>query len=277
MSAGSQTTLHALRRAVADIAIALPGDECGAVGFGIASLDQVLAGGLARGTLHEIGPAAPLHGGAAAGFVMALTALAVRALHGPGQALWIQPDFAATEAGAPYGPGLELMGLPMGRLAILRVPRPRDTLWAMEEALKCRAVAAVVAELASREADLTATRRLAIAAREGGGLGLILHPDAAPGGTSNGTFLGRTPSTATTRWEVASTRSEADRFGGLGPPTFVLSLVKNRRGRTGQWRLSWDHHACAFATPLSLPVAAAARDGSPRGEPSRAQPLRWAG
>ena len=286
MSAASQTTLHALRRAVADIATATGdgcgADGCGAIGFGIAALDQALAGGLARGTLHEIGPAAARQGGAAAGFAMALTvlALAERTLGGHGQALWIQPDFAATETGAPYGPGLALMGLPMGRLAILRVPRPRDALWAMEEALKCRAVAAVVAELASREADLTATRRLAIAAREGGGLGLILHPDAAPGGASDGTsteLLGRPPSTATTRWEVASARSEADRFGGLGPPTFVLSLVKNRRGRTGQWRLSWDHHACAFATPLSLPVAAAARDGSPRGEPSRAQPLRWAG
>jgi protein ImuA len=279
MSAASQTTLHALRRAVADIATATAGEGCGAIGFGIAALDQVLAGGLARGALHEIGPAAARQGGAAAGFAIALTALALaeRTLRGHGQALWILPDFAATETGAPYGQGLELMGLPMGRLVIVRVPRPRDALWAMEEALKCRAVAAVVAELASREADLTATRRLAIAAREGGGLGLILHPDGAPSGASGGTFLDRPPSTATTRWEVASARSEADRFGGLGPPTFVLSLVKNRRGRIGQWCLSWDHHACAFATPLSLAVAAAARDGSPRGELLRMQPLRWAG
>jgi protein ImuA len=280
MSAASQTTLHALRRAVADIAIAPPGDGCGAIGFGIAALDQALAGGLARGALHEIGPAAPLQGGAAAGFVVALTALALaeRMLRGHGQALWIQPDFAATEAGALYGPGFELMGLPMGHLAILRVPRPRDALWAMEEALKCRAVAAVVAELASREADLTATRRLAIAAREGGGLGLILHPDAAPGGTSGrtsgGTSLGHPPSTATTRWEVASARGERDRFGGLGPITFALSLVKNRRGRTGQWRLSWDHHECAFATSLSLPVAPAARDGSARDALSRSHLVR---
>jgi protein ImuA len=275
MSAGSQTTLHALRRAVADIATATAGDGCGAIGLGIAALDQALAGGLACGALHEIGPVAALQGGAAAGFAMALAALALtaRTLHGYGQVLWIQPDFAAAEAGALYGPGLELMGLPLGCLAVLRVPRPRDALWAMEEALKCRAAAAVVAELASRETDLTATRRLALAAREGGGLGLILHPDAAPDSEA----LCRPPSTAMTRWEVASTRSEADRFGGFGPPTFVLSLVKNRRGRTGQWHVSWDHHACAFATPLSLPVAAAARDGSHRGEPPGAQPLRRAG
>jgi protein ImuA len=267
MSAESPETLDTLRRTVADLTAGLPGEDGPPISFGVPSLDAALAGGLAGGALHEIGPAAPLHGGAAAGFAMALVA---RALRGRGQAVWIQPDFNVTEAGALYGPGLDLMGLPMRRLIILQVPRPRDALWAMEEALKCRAAVAVVAELASPDADLTATRRLALAAREGGGLGLILHPNTAP---DSGLFCSQ-PSTATTRWEVASARGERDRFGGLGPTTFALSLVKNRRGRTGQWRLSWDHHECAFATSLSLPVAPAARDGSARDAFSRSHLVR---
>jgi protein ImuA len=252
-------TLHALRRTVADLTASVPGEDGRLVSFGVASLDQALAGGLACAALHEIGPAAPLQGGAATGFAMALAA---RTLGGRSQAVWIQPDFTVIEAGALYGPGLDLMGLPMGRLVILRVPRPRDALWAMEEALKCRAVGAVVAELAREEADLTATRRLALAARAGGGLGLILHPNVA----SDSLPFCNHPTTAMTRWEVASARGERDRFGGLGPTTFALSLVKNRRGRTGQWRLSWDHHECAFATSLSFPVAPAARNGSPCNE-----------
>ena len=63
-------TLHALRRAVAET---LPGEEDRLISFGVASLDQALAGGLICGALHEIGPAAPLHGGA--GFALALAAL----------------------------------------------------------------------------------------------------------------------------------------------------------------------------------------------------------
>jgi len=267
MSTETSETLHALRRTVADITAGVSGVDGRLVSLGVASLDQALAGGLACGALHEIGPAAALQGGAVAGFA---TALAARALRGGGQAVWIQPDFTITEAGALYGPGLDLMGLPVERLVILRVPRPRDALWAMEEALKCRAAAAVVAELAGENADLTATRRLALAARDGGGLGLILAltpPSPANGGGMRGDssepFCSQ-PSTATTRWEVASARGARDRFGGLGPTTFTLSLVKNRRGRTGQWHLSWDHHECAFATAsLSLPVAPPARDGSP--------------
>lgn len=254
MSAKSSETLHTLRSTVADPTAGGVGEDR-LVSFGVASLDQALAGGLAGGALHEIGPAAPLQGGAVTGFAVALAA---RALGGRGQAVWIQSDFAVTEVGALYGPGLDLMGLPMGRLVIVRVPRPRDALWGMEEALKCRAVGAVVAEVAREAADLTATRRLALAAREGGGFGVILHPNAAPDSQSRCSH----PSTATTRWEVASARSERDRFGGLGPTTFALSLVKNRRGRTGQWRLWWDHHACTFAASLSFPVAPAARDGS---------------
>src|SRR5262249_15551500 len=113
MRAETLETLHALRRTVADIAAGIPGEDGRLVSFGVASLDQALAGGLAGGALHEIGPAAALQGGAAAGFAVALAA---RALHGGGQAVWIQPDFTITEAGALYGPGLDLMGLPMGRL-----------------------------------------------------------------------------------------------------------------------------------------------------------------
>ena len=66
------------------------------------------------------GPPRPRDGGAATGFA---TALAVLALREGRQAIWIRPDFAAAEAGELYGPGLALMGLPLQRLVVLRVPR----------------------------------------------------------------------------------------------------------------------------------------------------------
>jgi protein ImuA len=116
-------------------------------------------------------------GGAATGFA---TALALLALREGRQAVWIRSDFAAAEAGELYGPGLALMGLSLRRLIVLRVPRPRDALWAMEEALQCRAAGAVVTELMGDDGDLTATRRLALGAGTGGGIGLILRPRSAP-------------------------------------------------------------------------------------------------
>ena len=244
MSAAEPAMLSRLRRAVAEIEGSdLSGLEMGGrvLPLGAEAIDVALGGGLAWGSLHELAPAAPLHLGAAAGFALALAVCAGERKH----SLWIQPDFAGQEAGNLYGPGLTALGLPMERLLLLRVARAVDVLWAMEEALKSGVLATVIAELTDDgpAADLTATRRLALAARDGGGLGFLLRHRISP-----------EPSAAATRWDIAAAPSIADAFGGLGRTAFTLSLVKNRRGPLGRWTTEWDHHARSFA-PLSIAVA----------------------
>jgi protein ImuA len=210
--------------------------------LGVTAVDTALGGGLPCAALHELS-AAPLHLGAAAGFALILSALARE----PKETLWIATDFGGLETGALYGPGLDQLGLDTERLLVARVKRPVDALFAMEEALKCRALATVVAEFPDAP-DLTATRRLALAARDGGALGLVLchKPTTAP-------------SVARTRWQVAAAPSVPDEFGGLGRTAFALTLTRNRRGPCGSFTLTWDHHEHAFAA-LSLGVAAAASD-----------------
>ena len=252
-SAASRGPLRHLRQALAtldnDKGFSLAEEELRPLG--LPAVDAVLGGGLACAALHELAPAAPAQFGTAAGFALALAALHTA---GGRSALLIQTDFAALEAGAPYGPGLDCFGLPMERLIVLRVPRPVDALWACEEALKSRGVAVVIAELpeAGEAADFTATRRLTLAARAGGGLGLLLRHRPLPIATA-----------ATTRWQVAAAPSTPDRFGGLGRTAFDLSLNRNRRGRCGRFIVCWDHHECLFLPQtLSVGVAAAADDGS---------------
>jgi protein ImuA len=249
--------MQVLRRAVAEIEGSHPSLEEGqSLPLGLAELDMALGGGFAFGAVHELAPSALWHLGAAAGFALALAA---RADASGKNTLWIQPDFAGHEAGQLYGPGLALFGLPLERLLVLRVARPTEALWAMEEALKCHALATVIAELtdAGAVADLTATRRLALAARDGGALGLLLRHRA----TSE-------PSTAVTRWEISAAASQSDAFGGLGRTAFTLSLSKNRRGSTGRWTITWDHHERAFSA-LPIGVAQAALD-----RPDRAPLIR---
>jgi len=53
---------------------ALLEDAAGALPFGIAAIDSVLGGGLARGALHEIAAASEAHLTTAAGFTLALAA-----------------------------------------------------------------------------------------------------------------------------------------------------------------------------------------------------------
>jgi protein ImuA len=215
--------------------------------------DSVLHGGLALAELHELAPAAAFHGGAALGFALALSLLAPRV---KGTILFVQQDFAALEAGALYGLGCDLFGLASSRLLVVRTATPRDVLWVMEEGLKTRGLAAVIGELAEegKAADLTATRRLSLAAEKEGALCLLLRQRPL-----------RTPSAAVTRWEVASAPGTGDRFGGMGRIGFGLTLTKNRRGACGSWVLQWDHHEQRFIPALSLAVAAASlhRSGEP--------------
>jgi protein ImuA len=247
--------LSALRREIA--AIAGTGPRLGDGGphslpFGIAGIDAALGGGLALGAVHEVEPAGPVHRGTAFGFALALAGRTL-ATRRNDEVLWIETAFATAEIGRLYGLGLEAFGLSPARVLIVRVPRPLDVLWVMEEALRCRGIAAAVAEL-TEAADLTATRRLSLAVREGGGLGLLARHRVLP-----------QASAAMTRWQVAAAPSRPDALGGLGPTAFDLKLTKNRHGPCGRWTILWDHHDRAFRDPaLSFGMAEQAFDRSDR-------------
>jgi protein ImuA len=242
---GRRRGLAALRRAIA--AIERKGaslEDAAAQPFGVPAIDEVLGGGLALGALHEIAAAAETDMAAATGFAIALAARRT------GAVLWVAEDMALRESGLPYGLGLDEIGLAPERLVTVAGPRVRDVLWAMEEALRCRAVAAVIGEV--REAhglDDVAARRLSLAANAGGGLALLLLAR-----------LSAQASPAVTRWIVGAAPSAPDRHG-IGPPRIGVDLVRNRHGRLGTWMLEWNcvdqrfHLASAHPEPLAAAPA----------------------
>jgi protein ImuA len=247
-------TLDRLRRTVEGIqGLGNISQDEQTLSLGVSDLDRALGGGLPRGALHDLIPAAPLCLGAAMGFGLSLAIRAGESGKRRKPVLWLQTDFARFEAGALYGPGVAAFGLPMEQLIVLRVPHATDALWAMEEALRCGAVGAVITELTNDDADLTATRRLSLAARDSGGIGFLLRHRSCVG-----------LSAAATRWEIAGAAGPRDPYGGLGATAFSLHLVKNRRGPCGRWIIRWDHHARAFASAFPLGVAAPARDRQDR-------------
>jgi protein ImuA len=207
-----------------------------------------------RGALHEIAAAAEAHAAAATGFALGLAALGKRK-----SVLWIAEEMARAESGAPHGAGLDAFGLAPERLVTVSVAHRRDLLWGMEEALRCRAVDAVIGEMRPGKIDGIAVRRLSLAAGESGTLALLLR--AAPAGDS---------STAATRWIVGSAPSfvipgrefnERTRNDEEIRPRLAAHLVRNRRGPTGSWILEWSDSDERFilATPAQ-PVAAPAFD-----------------
>ncbi len=257
--------LGSLRRTIAAIEAGCARDPRKAprpaVALGVAAIDAALGGGLNCETVHEIVPAAAGDLCAATGFVLSLAA---RAGNPRRYVLYVQHDFTAWEGGPPYAPGLAQLGVSPAHLIHLRVGHIDDALWALAEALKCRAFAAVVGEFPVNASalDLTATRRLVLAAQQGDGLGLLLRHASSVDANA-----------ATTRWQVAAAPSHADAFGGIGAAAFDLELVKNRFGPCGRWTLGWNHHEQCFAVPtLSLGVARTIVD-----RPDRAAALTRAG
>lgn len=76
-----------------------------------------------------------------------------------------------------YPPTLTSHGIDLGKVIFVRPQSQADALWAVDQALRTSAVAAVVAEL--ERIDDRSARRLQLAAECGAGLALLLHSTAA--------------------------------------------------------------------------------------------------
>ncbi len=193
--------------------------------LGVAALDRHLpGGGLGLGCLHEVAGATAGDDGAAVGFAAMVLA---RLVAGRGRVVWL------TRRRDLYPPGLAALGLGPEPLILVPVRRDRDALWAMEEALRHRRLAAVLGEV--DHLDLVASRRLQLAAEAMGVTGLLLRPPAPP------------PSAiaAVTRWRLTSLAGVVEASTGaadraLGGPRWHVELFRCRGGRPGRWLLDWD-------------------------------------
>ncbi len=277
MSLGGRTEMARLRRAVAEIEGT--GLRRASRRLPIAcALDPAIGGGLADDALHEIAPAEPADGAAATGFALALAARFLK--RRPSAALFVGESFAEHEAGALYGPGLVAHGLSLSRLIFVQAPDAEAVFWAMEEALKCGAPAAVVGEIWNLKGySLAASRRLLLAARKGGAPALLVLASAY--GQAD-----RLSSAAETRFEIgAAPSAKIPAAAGRdlpGPFACGARLVKARLGASGD---AVDDRVRDQRSRLQDAVDGPSGDGRPSGrprerghsahDPARAVRLEW--
>jgi len=137
------------------------------------------------------------------------------------------------EVGSLAPTGLQMF-LDPSRLILTETLSRQETLWASEQALRLKGASSVIAELGNGP-DLKESRRLQIAAEEGGSLGLVLIRTHAQS------------SAAETRWESHALAGES--------PAWIWRLTKSKSGQSGTWGVQWKEDAHA---PDFIPVAAAA-------------------
>lgn len=137
---------------------------------GLPELDAVLGGGFVTAAVHEL-----VADRAGAAIYSITWRIAIRAASGSRWIFYIDTQHDL------YPPGVAQLGVPLGRLVVVRTAHPADALWVCEQTLRCRAVAAVVLPL--RTVDAQASRRLQLAAEAGGNLCLLLRGDERGGYT----------------------------------------------------------------------------------------------
>jgi hypothetical protein len=168
----------------------------------------------------------------------------------------VLPTYGLRDYGRPYGHGLRALGLDPSRLILAETAHRKETLWAMEEALRSRAPAAVAGII--DQLDLKTSQRLHLAAADCGLPLFLLRPapslpsPACGGGWGEG-------SAAATRWRVGPAPAARDRFGLFTRARWRLSLERCRNGRIGEWMVEYDHVAHRFSLAAALADPAVSR------------------
>ncbi|HEX6915790.1 MAG TPA: Error-prone repair protein ImuA [Chitinophagaceae bacterium] len=151
----------------------------------------------------------------------------VSALMKNGPALWISP------APGIYPPALKFFGIEPHRILFAEIAKEQHARWAMEEALKCGGLSAVVAEI--REFSFTESRRFQLAVEHSDVTGFIVRHKPKNLAT-----------TAVTRWQVTPLAGSSTSLPGLGFPRWNVELLKVRNGKPGSWPIEWNRGRFRF-------------------------------
>jgi protein ImuA len=237
------------------------GGKNGPLVLGLPAIDTHLpASGLARGALHEIAGMGVDREQAA--IAAAFAGLWLARLPAGAPILWI---LRGANAGAIdlHAHGLQQQGIDPSRLILVAVRRNDEVLWAMEEGLKAKRLGAVVGELA--KLDLTASRRLQLAAETGGVMAIALRRWRLAREAERESAQ---PIAAVTRWKIAALPGVSNAEPGLGVRRWQAELWRCRGAKPGRWlvevkdgtdgRLFGETYATALPVDLAQPLG----DGS---------------
>ncbi|KQN36472.1 hypothetical protein ASG37_12750 [Sphingomonas sp. Leaf407] len=230
-----ESSLLTLKRRIAAIERRVESVQAVQVATGHADIDAALGGGIARGRLHEIFALESGDGGSATGFAGMVS------IRLGGGIVWLREEAAVRAGGHLHAPGLVEIGVDPARLLIVLLPGPLELLRAAADVVRCGGVGVAVVELHRdpRVLDLTASRRLALAAEESGVTTLLLRIAATP-----------VASAADTRWAVRSCASQPLAANAPGHPTLDLELLRQRgRGAEGRWQVEWNRDQTLFTAP----------------------------
>ena len=190
------------------------------IASGCAVMDRYLpGGGYARGSILEL-----LRSHSGSGITSIALMIARQAIEDGKYLVLVDPQRQF------YPPALKSLGIPMERVIALQPTNHADSIWGLAQVLRCTAVGAVIAEVGTLEDRVS--RKLQLAAEQGGGLGVFIRDARAARAQ---------PSWADVQWLVRShtstslNTSTTQECNALQSDTrwFQLELARCSGGRTG--------------------------------------------
>jgi protein ImuA len=139
-----------------------------------------------------------------------------------------------------FPPSLKWFGIEPHCVVFLHIKKEKDIPWAINEALTCSSLSAVVAEMPGM--SITASRRFQLAI-ENAGVGCFI--------------LRRNPknllTTAVSRWHIQTLPTiTEDKLPGLGHPRWKVDLLKVRNGKTASWNIEWTSNGFRYPSRLAV-------------------------
>jgi protein ImuA len=192
-----------------------------AVDIGLGFISEAFPNGsFPLGAVHEFLSVGAEDTAATSGFIAGL----LSPLMGSGGiSLWI------SSARKLFPPALKNFGIQPDRFIFIDLQKEKYVPWAMEEALKCGALTAVIGEM--REISFTASRRLQLAVEQSQVTGFILRGNPQKLNTT----------ACVSRWKISALISESPNdLPGIGFPHWKVELLRIRNGKCGGWEVKWE-------------------------------------
>jgi len=170
------------------------------------------------GAIHEFIASKSQDTVSAAGFI---TGLLSSLMGQSGATLWISSSRTL------FPPALKSFAVDPERFIFLDLQKEKDVIWAMDEALKCSALSAVVGEL--HDLDFKSSRRLQLSVEQSQVTGFILRKSNRDINTT----------ACVSRWKINPLPSELEKLPGMGFPKWRVELTRMRNGKSGAWDVQW--------------------------------------
>ncbi len=180
-----------------------------------------------KGAVHELISKSTEQATCTSGFISVILG---KMIQNSGYCLWI----SHVPRRSIFPNALKVFGIDPERILFVDAAKTKDALWAIEEALKCDALTAVVGEIS--ELSFNDSRRLQLAVEKSQVTGFIHR------------FRPKTENAVAcvSRWRITPVASAESKKPGVGFSRWHVELLKVRNGQPNNWHVQWSNKGLQY-------------------------------